>query len=182
MITINLSISQYEFGQPLNLKPGLTQPLIKGAKSLLLKMWYQYMSSTLIIIKCWYPPLHLCALYIYIPRLSYYNHPIQLKSKIGNRFLDTHCGQVGPHLRDRVPMGTFFSFWVPNGDSPFFFKVPIFFISCLRTREKSMQPLSNVGNLITCDNTTTTNESHASLSVKSVQQFFPPFKGFISTN
>ena len=24
-----------------------------------------------------------------------------------------HCSQVGPHLRDPVPMGTFFSFWVP---------------------------------------------------------------------
>ena len=29
-----------------------------------------------------------------------------------------------------------------------------------------MQPLSNADHLITCDNTTSTNESHASLSVK----------------
>ena len=26
---------------------------------------------------------------------------------------DNHCGHTGPHLRDPVPMGTFFSFWVP---------------------------------------------------------------------
>ena len=44
---------------------------------------------------------------------------------------------------------------------------PFFFISGLKTHEKSMQPLYNVDNLITCDSTTTTNESHASLSVKS---------------
>ena len=24
-----------------------------------------------------------------------------------------HCSHMGPHLRDPVPMGTFFSFWVP---------------------------------------------------------------------
>ena len=34
--------------------------------------------------------------------------------------LGLHCSQVGPHLRDPVPMGTFFSFWVPIG-SPFLF-------------------------------------------------------------
>ena len=66
------------------------------------------------------------------------------------------------------PRGTFFSFWVP-----IFFKVPIFLISRLRTHEKSMQPLSKVNNLITCDNTTSTNESHASLSVL-VKINFPP--------
>ena len=26
---------------------------------------------------------------------------------------DNHCDHTGPHLRDPVPMGTFFSFWVP---------------------------------------------------------------------
>ena len=32
---------------------------------------------------------------------------------------DNHCGQVGPHLVTRVPMGTFSRFWVP-----FFFEGP----------------------------------------------------------
>ena len=58
-----------------------------------------------------------------------------------------HCSHVGPHLGTRVPMGTFFRFWVPIG-SPFFFKVPIFSISGLRTRENSVQPPSNVDHLI----------------------------------
>ena len=31
-----------------------------------------------------------------------------------------HCAHMGPHLGDPVPMGTFFSFWVPIG-SPFLF-------------------------------------------------------------
>ena len=26
-----------------------------------------------------------------------------------------HCSQMGPHLGTRVPMGTFFSLWVPIG-------------------------------------------------------------------
>ena len=26
-----------------------------------------------------------------------------------------HCSHMGPHLETRVPMGTFFSFWVPIG-------------------------------------------------------------------
>ena len=77
----------------------------------------------------------------------------------------SHCGQVGPHLGTRVPIGTVFSLWVP-----ILCQGPHFFISGLRMREKSMQPLHkyNVENLITCDSTTTTNESHVSLSVKSV--------------
>ena len=58
-----------------------------------------------------------------------------------------HCSHVGPHLGTRVPMGTFFRFWVPIG-SPFFFKVPIFSNSGLRTRENSVQPPSNVDHLI----------------------------------
>ena len=45
----------------------------------------------------------------------------------------------------------------PNGDPnefqvPIFFKVPIFSMLGLRTREKSVQPLSNVDHLINCDN------------------------------
>jgi len=36
-----------------------------------------------------------------------------------------HCSQVGPHLGTRVPMGTFFSFWVPKR-SPFSFQGPHF--------------------------------------------------------
>ena len=62
-----------------------------------------------------------------------------------------HCSHVGPHLGTRVPMGTFFSFWVPIG-STFFFKVPIFCILDLRAHEKSVQPLSNVDHLILYDN------------------------------
>ena len=51
--------------------------------------------------------------------------------------------------------------------------------------EMSMQPPSYVDRLITCDNTTNTNESQATLSVKLVlfQNNFPPsFKCIISTN
>ena len=65
----------------------------------------------------------------------------------GTRRCTLHCSQVGPHLGTRVPMGTFFRFWVPIG-SPFFFKVPIFSNSGLRTRENSVQPPSNVDHLI----------------------------------
>ena len=36
-----------------------------------------------------------------------------------------HCSHVGPHLGTRVPMGTFFSFWVPKR-SPFSFQGPHF--------------------------------------------------------
>ena len=41
--------------------------------------------------------------------------------------LQLHCSQVGPHLRDPVPMGTFFSFGSPLGPH-FSSKVPIFSI------------------------------------------------------
>ena len=46
-----------------------------------------------------------------------------------------------------VPMGTKISFLVP-----IFFTVPIFSILGLRMRQKSVQPLSNANQLITCDN------------------------------
>ena len=68
--------------------------------------------------------------------------------------LDTprsHCSKVGPHLGTLVPMGTKMSFLVPIW-SQFIFKVPIFSISDLRTRQKSVQPLSNVNHEITCGN------------------------------
>ena len=58
-------------------------------------------------------------------------------------YLYLHCSHVGPHLGTLVPMGTKMSFLVPIW-SPFIFKVPIFSISDLRTRQKSVQPLSNV--------------------------------------
>ena len=79
-----------------------------------------------------------------------------------------HCGHMGPHLGDRVPMGTFFSFGVPIG-SPFLFQGP----HCVYLRLKNAWkvhavPLSIVDNKITFDNTTSTHESHANLSVKSV--------------
>ena len=60
---------------------------------------------------------------------------------------EVHCSHVGPHLGTLVPMGTKINFLVP-----IFFKVPIFSILGLRTRQKSVQPLSNVNHLITCDN------------------------------
>ena len=40
-------------------------------------------------------------------------------------FDQIHCAHMGPHLGDPVPMGTFFSFWVPIG-SPFLFQGPHF--------------------------------------------------------
>ena len=58
-----------------------------------------------------------------------------------------HCSQVGLHLGTLVPMETKISFLVPIW-SPFFSKVPIFSILGLRTRQKSVQPLSNVNHLI----------------------------------
>ena len=44
---------------------------------------------------------------------------------VGEEDLDLHCSHVGPHLGTRVPMGTFFSFWVPKR-SPFSFQGPHF--------------------------------------------------------
>ena len=69
----------------------------------------------------------------------------------GGRNRRFHCSQVGPHLGTLVPMGTKMSFLVPIW-SQFIFKVPIFSISDLRTRQKSVQPLSNVNHEITCGN------------------------------
>ena len=74
----------------------------------------------------------------------------------------------------RSPWGPFSIFGSPLGPH-FCSKVPIFTNYGLRTREKSMQPLSNVNHLITCDYNTSTYESHASLSVL-VKNSFPPFK------
>ena len=36
-----------------------------------------------------------------------------------------HCSQKGPYFRDRVPIGTFLTFWVPIG-SLFIFQGPYF--------------------------------------------------------
>ena len=94
-------------------------------------------------------------------------------------------------LKPLQPSGSPFDGPSRHGDlfqflgSHFFFNVPIFFISGLRMHEMSMQPPSYVDRLITCDNTTNTNESQATLSVKLVlfQNNFPPsFKCIISTN
>ena len=55
-----------------------------------------------------------------------------------------------------LPSWSPFGDFGPHGDQNFgphfFFKVPIFFILGLRMRQKSVQPLSNVNHLITCDN------------------------------
>ena len=64
------------------------------------------------------------------------------------------------HLGDRVPMGTFSVFWVPIG-SPFLFQGPHFLYLGLRKAWK----VNAANNLINCDNTPSTNESHACLSV-----------------
>ena len=64
------------------------------------------------------------------------------------------CAVLNALLPSWSPFGDF----GPNGDQNeffgphFFFKVPIFSISGLRTRQKSVQPLSNVNHLITCVN------------------------------
>ena len=78
--------------------------------------------------------------------------------------------------------------WGPHSvfGSLFLFQGP----HCLYRRLKNAWkvhavPLSNVDNKITCDNTTSTHESHANLSVTSVlfqNNVFPPFKGIISMN
>ena len=71
------------------------------------------------------------------------------KSSAVTGFSKIHCSLVGPHLGTLVPIRT--KIMVPIW-SPFFFKVPIFFILGLRMRQKSVQPLSNANQLITCDN------------------------------
>ena len=73
------------------------------------------------------------------------------RSLFEDRLHLNHCSHVGPHLGTLVPMGTKMSFLVPIW-SQFIFKVPIFSISDLRTRQKSVQPLSNVNHEITCGN------------------------------
>ena len=78
----------------------------------------------------------------------------------------SHYSQVGPHLGLRVAMWTFFRFWVPKR-SPFFSRSPL---SPFQTEEcaksQSSHYLLNVDHLNTCDDKTSFNESHASLSVK----------------
>ena len=63
--------------------------------------------------------------------------------------LQYHCSQMGP----QVPMGTFFSLWVPIGSPSDTILGPRFLFLGFRTREKSVQPPSNVDYLITCKNT-----------------------------
>ena len=72
---------------------------------------------------------------------------------------------TAPKWVPRSPWGPFSVFGSPLGPH----RVPVgphFLFLSFRTREKSVQPPSNVDYLITCDNTTRFNESHASLSVK----------------
>ena len=72
-----------------------------------------------------------------------------------------HCSQVGPHLGTRVPMGTFFSFWVPKR-SPF-----SLFQAEERVKSQSIHYyLLNVDHLNLCDGKTSFNYSHASSAVK----------------
>ena len=73
---------------------------------------------------------------------------------------------MGLHLGPRVPMGTSFRFWVPKR-SPFFSRSPLSpFQTEERAKSQSSHYLLNVDHLNTCDDKTSFNESHASLSVK----------------
>ena len=94
-----------------------------------------------------------------------------------------HCSHMGPHLETRVPMGTFFSFWVPIRSPLGPIRSP-FSILGLRTREKSVQPPSNIDYLITCDNTEFIQykwHKHCALNDEHLCEYF--FKQiFISTN
>ena len=68
-----------------------------------------------------------------------------------------------------VPMGTLFSCWVPIG-SPFLFQGPHFLYLGLRDACKFNGDSISSQCLINCDNTISSlNESHACLSVKSLQ-------------
>ena len=72
---------------------------------------------------------------------------------------------TAPKWVPRSPWGPFSVFGSPLGPH----RVPVgphFLFLSFRTREKSVQPPSNVAYLITCKNTNYFYESHASLSVK----------------
>ena len=70
---------------------------------------------------------------------------------------ELHCSQVGPHLGTRVPMGTFFRFWVPKR-SPFF-QGPHYlpFQAEERAKSQSSHYLLDVDNLNSCDDKTSFN-------------------------
>ena len=74
-----------------------------------------------------------------------------------NTSLVFHCSQVGPHLETRVPMGTFFRFWVPKR-SPFF-QGPHYlpFQAEERAKSQSSHYLLDVDNLNSCDDKTSFN-------------------------
>ena len=80
---------------------------------------------------------HVSKFSYHVSKLSYHVSmcPSYLTHVSSQLLVDFHCSYMGPHLGPLVPMGTFFSFWVP-----IFFKVLIFSILGLRTRKKSVQP------------------------------------------
>ena len=86
--------------------------------------------------------------------------PISLMVNLGKPYNTT-----APKWVPRSPWGPFSVFGSPLGPH----RVPVgphFLFLSFRTREKSVQPPSNVAYLITCKNTNYFYESHASLSVK----------------
>ena len=90
---------------------------------------------------------------------------------------DNYCGHTGPHLRDPVPMGTFFSFWVP-------ISVPRSPFSLIRAKER-MKSLYSHYLMLTIWLVVITQL--ALMNPMPVCQFWkrtisPPIKGFISSN
>ena len=91
---------------------------------------------------------HVSKFSYHVSKLSYHVSmcPSYLTHVSSQLLVDFHCSYMGPHLGPLVPMGTFFSFWVP-----IFFKVLIFSILVpvvhpnpgLRTRKKSVQFVQN---------------------------------------
>ena len=71
--------------------------------------------------------------------------------------------QVGPHIGTRVQLGTFSEFGSSKG--PHFFQGPHYLHFRLKNAIK-VKAATNVDHLNTCDDKTSFNESHASLSVK----------------
>ena len=81
---------------------------------------------------------------------------------IMGRSLSLFSWKIGHYWGSIVMViGDLFQFLGPH----FCSKFPIFSIKGLRTCEKSMQPLHNINHVITCNNTTSTCDSHARLTV-----------------
>ena len=86
----------------------------------------------------------------------------------------------GPPFEGPGPHGDLSQFLGPHWVPVSVLRSPFSLFGAKRTHEKSMQPLSNVGHLITCDSNTSTNESLVSLSVKSVNVSLPLKKRYFN--